>query len=460
MAGMKVLVVGSGGREHALAWKLAASERVAAVWVAPGNGGTAREAKCRNRAIAAGDPSLPAAQEELVAFARAEGIELTVIGPEAPLAAGIVDRFRAAGLAVVGPDARAAQLEASKALSKTFMAKHGVRAARSRTFAAYPAARTYAEAHFAGASAAAPGGGAVAPGSGAVAPLVVKADGLAAGKGVVVAEDFAAADAALRAFMVEASLGDSGRTVVLEDYLRGVEVSVLAAVSVRPGQEKAAIVPFVSARDHKRRFEGARGPNTGGMGAIAPVPDFGPAAQADFRAAILEPTLAGFKAEGFDYRGFIFFGLMVDGDRCSLMEYNVRLGDPETQAVLPLLASDLAEVCAAVLDGSLDAASLAWKNGAACAPVAVADGYPGAYRKGDAVELDEAAVAAAGAKCFVAGAELAADGRLATNGGRVLAVSAVAVDAEAARAKAYAGLAGVRFAGMGFRRDIGAEIVR
>ena len=456
---MKVLVVGAGGREHAIAWKLAQSAKVERVYAAPGNGGTALEAKCRN--VPCGDPTSAEAQDALVAFAVKEGVALTVIGPEAPLAAGIADKFRSAGIAVIGPDRNGARLEASKAFSKSFMEKYGVRAAASRTVTDYAEARAYAERHFSAAGAAA-------------APLVVKADGLAAGKGVVVAETFAQADEALKSFMADGSLGEAGRTVVLEDFLKGIEVSVLAAVSVGPGiaPGKATILPFVSARDHKRRFDGAQGPNTGGMGAIAPVPDFGPAAQADFRSSILEPTLRGIAAEGFDYRGFIFFGLMVDGNRCSLLEYNVRLGDPETQALLPLMDSDLVDLSGAILDGSLADFPLAWKAGACCAPVAVADGYPGSYRKGDAIALDAAAIEAAGAKVFLAGAALDADGLacglgpgaveggvLRTAGGRVLAVSAVAPTAEEARERAYAGLRGVTFDGMGFRKDIGTERV-
>lgn len=451
---MKVMVIGAGGREHAIAWKLASSDKVERVFVAPGNGGTAREPKCRNIAVPGGDPTTKAAQADLIAFAVANGVSFAVVGPEAPLAAGIVDAFRAAGLAAIGPDAAGAQLESSKAFSKDFMEKYGVRAAKSRTFVDYGSARAYAEKHFSLSS----------------APLVVKADGLAAGKGVVVAESFAQADEALASFMAEGSLGEAGRTVLLEDFLKGVEVSVLAAVCVGPASRKPSILPFVPARDHKRRYDGALGPNTGGMGAIAPVPDFGPAAEADFRAAILEPTLRGIEAEGFDYRGFIFFGLMVDGNRCSLLEYNARLGDPETQAVLPLMESDLADLCLAVDGGTLADFPLRWKAGASCAPVAVAEGYPGSYRKGDAIEVDEAAVAAAGAKVFAAGAILDADtlscasgpgtvegGVLRTSGGRVLSVSATAPTPEEARRRAYAGMAAVRFSGMGFRKDIGAE---
>jgi len=447
---MKVLVIGSGGREHALAWKLAQSAAVERVYAAPGNGGTALEPKCRNVPVPGGDPSAPDAQAALAAFARSQGIALTLVGPETPLAAGIVDTFRAAGLAIVGPDARAARLESSKAFSKDFMRRYGVRAARSWEFDAYGPARDQAAGHFA------PEFGAAVP------PLVIKADGLAAGKGVVVAADFAEADAALRSFMLDRSLGGAGATVLLEEFLAGREVSVLAAVGA------GAIRPFIPARDHKRRFDGDRGPNTGGMGAIAPVPDFGPAAQADFDAHILQPTLRGLAAEGFDYRGFIFFGLMVNADRCSLLEYNVRLGDPETQAVLPLLDSDLADLCAAILDGSLADFPLRWKPGAVCAPVAVAEGYPGAYRKGDPIDVDQAAAAAAEARVFLAGATLDADalacgmgpgateaGVLRTSGGRVLTVAAHGADGAQAQARAYQALGAVHFEGMGYRKDIG-----
>lgn len=445
---MKILVVGSGGREHAIAWKLAQEESVQRVLVAPGNGGTALERKCRNISLGGADPASAEGMAALEAAALHGEADLVVIGPEAPLAAGLADRLRGAGLAVVGPGAAAARLESSKAAAKAFMARHGVRAAASETFSSYTAARDYAR--------------------GRDYPLAIKADGLAAGKGVVVAEDFPQADEALSSFMDRGSLGEAGRTVVVEDFLRGVEVSVLAAVSVVPGKGGGAIVPFAPARDHKRRFDGGSGPNTGGMGAIAPVPDFGPATMADFQAAILEPTLRGLIAEGLDYRGFIFFGLMVDGDRCSLMEYNVRLGDPETQAVLPLLDSSFSELCATLASGG-PIVPLVWKDAACCAPVAVAAGYPGAYGKGDPISIDGDALAASEAKVFHAGTILDPDGLacglgpgaveggvLRTAGGRVLAVSAVAGSADEARRRAYEGLGAVNFEGMGFRTDIGA----
>jgi phosphoribosylamine--glycine ligase len=434
---MKILVIGSGSREHALAWKFARSEKTERVFVAPGNGGTAAETKCENVAMAAKDPASAEGQEELLRFAQRERIDLVVVGPEAPLAAGIVDRFRAGGLAIIGPDKNAARLEASKIYAKGFMEQYGARTAQSRGFTDVDAALRYAKDHF---------GAANAP------PLVIKADGLAAGKGVVIAAALTEAEAALSGFMQDKSLGDAGAAVLLEEFLAGKEVSVLAAVSVCGGS--GYILPFIAARDHKRRFEGGVGPNTGGMGAIAPVPDFSPAAQRDFDRSILAPTLTGMAAEGLDYRGFIFFGLMVHQDRCRLLEYNVRLGDPETQAVLPLMDFDMVDLCAAILAGR--DFPLQWKQGAVCAPVAVADGYPGPYRKGDPISIDAAALAVAGATVFYGGAA-GANGGLCTSGGRVLTVAAAGADDTDARERAYRGLEAVNFAGMGFRRDIGRE---
>jgi phosphoribosylamine--glycine ligase len=331
------------------------------------------------------------------------------------------------------------------------MNKYGVRTAGSEPFTDAAGALKYAEEHFSGQKA--------ADGSGSAAritPLVIKADGLAAGKGVVIAADFAEAEECLSAFMRAKSLGPAGTAVVLEEFLEGREVSVLAAVSVSPGG-KGVIRPFVSAQDHKRRFDGARGPNTGGMGAIAPTPDFTDAAREDFDAAILRPTLRGMEAEGMDYRGFIFFGLMVRDERCFLLEYNVRLGDPETQAVLPLADFDFAELCAAILAGTLGDFPLNWKSGAVCAPVAVAGGYPGSYRKGDRITVDEPALARTGARLFIAGAERVPGTILQTSGGRVLAASAWGADADQARARAYEALGAVSFEGMAYRKDIGRE---
>ena len=446
---MKILIVGSGGREHTLAWKFAQSEKVRRVFVSPGNGGTATEAKCEN-VLPAADPASAEGQEDLKQFALREKIDITVIGPELPLAEGIADIFRKAGLAVIGPGKKAAMLEAGKIYSKAFMEKYNVRTAKSSDFIDPEKARAFAADHFSNANA---------------APLVIKADGLAAGKGVVIAQNLPEAEAALFSFMRDKSLGDAGTSVLLEEFLEGTEVSILAAVSVENG--KGYILPFIPARDHKRRFEGAQGPNTGGMGAIAPVSDFSQAAYDDFIKSILEPTLRGMQGEGLDYKGFIFFGLMVNSDRCYLLEYNVRLGDPETQAVLPLADFDFTDLCAAILSG--EEFPLKWKPGAVCAPVAVADGYPGPYRKGDVITVDAAALEKSGAKVFVAGAVQVSEEfsqrhkgteeniQLLTSGGRVLAVSAYGANAGEARDNAYQGMAAVGFEGMGFRRDIGSE---
>jgi phosphoribosylamine--glycine ligase len=383
---MKVLIVGSGGREHCLAWKFAQSEKVERVFAAPGNGGTAAETKCENVPLPA-DPSSAEGREAVKQFALRERIGLTLIGPEAPLAEGLADTLRDAGLAVIGPGRAAARLEASKIYSKAFMAKYGVRAAKSVSCTDPEKARDAAAGHF---------------NAGKNTPLVVKADGLAAGKGVIITHNLTEAETALSSLMREKTLGTAGTSVLLEEFLEGAEVSVLAAVSVSDGN--GYIQPFIPARDHKSRFEGGRGPNTGGMGAIAPVPDFSNAAQEDFVLSILEPTLRGIKAEGLDYLGFIFFGLMVHADRCYLLEYNVRLGDPETQAVLPLMDFDPVDLCAAILSGK--EIPLTWKPGAVCAPFAVADGYPGPYRKGDIITVDTNALEKTGAKVFISGAQL------------------------------------------------------
>lgn len=448
---MKVLVIGSGGREHAIAWKLAQSDRVEQVFVYPGNGGTAQEEKCQNVSLNAGSPDDPASFSHLARWAGDHAIDLTVVGPEAPLAAGIVDYFRSKGLAIVGPAQVAARLESSKAFAKEFMNRYGVRTAKSWTTTVYDEAQEIVHAHFSASPS---------------RPLVIKADGLAAGKGVVIAQSMEEAKATIESFMLQGALGAAGKTLVIEEFLPGKEVSVLAAVCVQRGMAAPPVIlPFKSARDHKRRYDGAQGPNTGGMGAIAPVDDFSSAAEKDFLEHILQPTLRGMVAEDFDYRGFIFFGLMVHQDTCYLLEYNVRLGDPETQAVLPLMDSDFASLCTAIEQGTLASFELRWKKGYVCAPVAVAEGYPGPYRKGDPIHIEWPALEMAGARLFVAGAQhqdVVGDSKgrapsLITSGGRVLAVSAWGTTLEEAQKKAYQAMKAVSFAGMGYRRDIGSE---
>ena len=447
---MKIIVIGSGGREHAIAWALASSKLVDEVVCIPGNGGTATEAKCHN---------IPIAVNETVAVVNACRKELSgrvvgsfvVVGPEDPLAAGLADRLASAGLSVVGPHKKGASLEASKDVAKRFMAKYGV---------ACPSSHTFTEPSEAIAAIEKING-----------PVVVKADGLAAGKGVVVAADAMTAIAAVRDFMIDNTLGGAGHKVVIEEYLEGEEVSILAAVSVTSelaAQGKARIVPFVSARDHKRLRDGAKGPNTGGMGAIAPAQGFDEGVLAQFTKEILEPTLKGLIAEKFDYRGFIFFGVMVTKNGPKLLEYNVRLGDPETQAVLPLMDFDFAAMCRSIIDGTLDSFPFAWKKGFVCAPVAVSPGYPGSYPKGIPVGIAAKSVNSDYARIFIAGAiqnqrhcanpsgsGSIESGALVTSGGRVLAASAYGETVDEARTRAYEALRGVSFDGMFFRKDIG-----
>lgn len=436
---MKVLVAGSGGREHAISWKLAQSANVDEVICVPGNGGTANEQKCVNMQI----DGLSTVDAVLVA-SQTEKPDFVVIGPEDPLCAGVADALWQNGFCTVGACKNAAMLEGSKDFAKSFMQKYGVASAQSKTFTDANLAIDYINAHG--------------------APIVVKADGLAAGKGVVVAPTVDVAVKAVKDFMQDGTLGKAGATVVLEDYLQGVEISVLAGVSVTPklaSQNKALIVPFVPARDHKRLKDGAKGPNTGGMGAVAPLADVSDEQMAQFNKDILLPTLNGLIKEQFDYRGFIFFGVMLCKDGPKLLEYNVRLGDPETQAVLPLMDFDFADLCLAITDpkeeGTLKdfATNIKWKDGFVCAPVAVSGGYPGKYGKGYTITMQDMPK---DAKVFVAGATMQQndDGaKLVTSGGRVLAASGFGATFEEARKVAYDALSAINFDGMEYRSDIG-----
>ena len=439
---MKVLVIGSGGREHTIAWKLAQSNRVSEVICVPGNGGTAHEAKCRN--IDPKDtPSLQnlSLNDAAVSIALEEKVNFAVIGPEDPLADGIADSLWNAGIPTVGPKSQGAALEASKDLSKIFMKKYGVACAASETFTDKNEALSYVREKG--------------------APIVVKADGLAAGKGVVVAKTLEEAEKAVEDLMTGAAVGDAGKKLVIEEYLQGVEISVLAAVSVTEesaAQGKACIKAFLPARDHKRLLDGAKGPNTGGMGAVCPLSDVSPETMAEFEARILQPTLKGLIAEKMDYRGFIFFGLMLTKDGPKALEYNVRLGDPETQAVLPMMDFDFSELCEAITNGSLSSFSLKWKQGFQVAPVAVSGGYPLKYEKGKPITFASDVIDASGAKVFIAGAindRRSKTPCLVTSGGRVLACSAHGDTFDEAWKSAYEALGGVKFSGMFFRKDIG-----
>ena len=435
---MNIILVGSGGREHAIARCLAQSPLVQKIVVIPGNGGTAVEPKCKNIDKAACDYIEDNGVPAYIQIAQREECIMAVVGPENPLAEGIADDFWKADIPCIGPKKAAAELEASKDFAKRFMRTYGVACAKSETFDDSEQAKVYVRQHG--------------------APVVIKADGLAAGKGVVVAATVEEALSAIGDIMDSGSVGEAGKKIVIEEYLEGVEISVLAAVSVTPEaakKQRANIVPFLPARDHKRLLDGAKGPNTGGMGAVCPLADVTDETMERFRRDILLPTLKGLVAEGFDYRGFIFFGAMLTKDGPKLLEYNVRLGDPETQAVLPLVDFDFAAMCCSIVNCSLDNFAFKWKTGCVVAPVVVSGGYPCAYEKGKEITIDEKRIQAAGAQLFIAGAKRTANGKLVTDGGRVLTCSARGANFDDARRKAYDAIGAVRFESAFFRKDIG-----
>lgn len=418
---MKILVVGGGGREHALAWKAAQSPRAERVFVAPGNAGTAAEPKVENVAVGAEDV------EGLTSLARERAIDLTIVGPEAPLVAGVVDRFRAEGLAIVGPTREAAALEGSKAFAKQFLARHGIPTADYRSFDDVDAALAWVRARG--------------------APLVVKADGLAAGKGVVVAHEQAEAEAAVQD-MLGGTLGGAGARIVIEDLLEGEEASFICLVDGR------TVVPLASSQDHKTRDEGDRGPNTGGMGAYSPAPVVTDAVHERIMGEIIEPTVAGMAADGRAFSGFLYAGLMIDADGAPrVLEYNVRGGDPETQPILMRLSSDFVDLCEAVARGTLSELEPRWDSRAALGVVMAAGGYPGSYRKGDPID-GLAGLEGDDLKVFHAGTAVDGD-RVVTAGGRVLCVTALGRDVAAAQATAYAAVERISWDGVHFRRDIG-----
>ncbi|MDN3523422.1 phosphoribosylamine--glycine ligase [Halomonas ramblicola] len=418
---MKVLIIGGGGREHALAWKVAQSPRVATVFVAPGNAGTAREPGLANVAIAVSD------LDGLVAFARDEGVELTIVGPEAPLVEGVVDRFREAGLAIFGPTADAAQLEGSKSFTKDFLARHAIPTAEYRTFTAIEPALEYLTEKG--------------------APIVIKADGLAAGKGVIVAMTLAEAEAAVRDMLEANAFGDAGARVVIEEFLEGEEASFIVMV------DGASVLPMATSQDHKRVGEGDTGPNTGGMGAYSPAPVVDEAVHERIMERVILPTVRGMAEEGHPYTGFLYAGLMIDAaGNPRVIEYNCRFGDPETQPIMLRLQSDLAELCLAGSRGELAGKACHWDPRAAVGVVLAAGGYPGGYRKGDAIDGLDAAEAT-GCKVFHAGTA-ERDGRVVTAGGRVLCVTALGEGVAAASELAYRGVAEIAWPDVLFRRDI------
>ncbi|MFM8245839.1 MAG: phosphoribosylamine--glycine ligase [Burkholderiaceae bacterium] len=416
---MKILVVGSGGREHALAWKLAQSKRIQIVMVAPGNGGTALDPRLKNISIT--DP------KQLADFAEQENIALTVVGPEAPLAAGIVDLFRERGLKIFGPSQRAAQLEASKDFAKAFMQRHGIPTAKYQTFTDVSAAHQYVDQQG--------------------APIVIKADGLAAGKGVVVALTLDEAHQAIDMMLSDNRLGDAGARVVIEEFLEGEEASFIVMV------DGHNILPLATSQDHKRLLDHDQGPNTGGMGAYSPAPIISPQLHARVMREIIQPTVQGMAKDGEPYTGFLYAGLMIDAQgNPKTLEFNCRLGDPETQPIMARLKTDLVTVIEHAVNGTLKEIELDWDRRTALGVVLAAAGYPDSPRKGDTIvgipeESDDSLT-------FHAGTAL--DGStLKTTGGRVLCVVGLGDSVRVAQKHAYEAFEKIRFDGMQFRQDIG-----
>jgi phosphoribosylamine---glycine ligase len=419
---MKLLVIGSGGREHALVWKLSRSPRVTSILCAPGNAGTAELAV--NHAVAATD------LDGLVAIARDQKVYLTIVGPDDPLAAGIVDKFRESGLRIFGPSASAARLEASKSFAKDFMVRHGIPTAGSATFTDPEAALEHCAA--------------------SRYPLVVKADGLALGKGVVIAQTRGEAEKAVRESMIEKVFGSAGDTVVIEEFLTGPECSIHALV------DGSSYSLFPDAKDHKRALEGDRGLNTGGMGTISPSREVDAPMQARIRAEILDPFLRGLRADGLEFSGMLFPGLMMTPDGPKVLEFNCRFGDPETQSLMRRLKSDLLDLIEATVDGKLSSVTPEWDDRAAVCIVLASGGYPGPIEKGKEITgLAEAAASDPDVVVFHAGTS-SKEGKVVTSGGRVLGITALGATLEEARAKAYAAADLIRFEGKQLRRDIGA----
>ncbi|MBI2157130.1 MAG: phosphoribosylamine--glycine ligase [Candidatus Rokubacteria bacterium] len=422
---MRILVVGGGAREHALVWKIAQSPLVDALYAAPGNPGIARHAACV--------PVAADAVADLVAFATRERMDLVVVGPEAPLVAGLADRLEAAGVAVFGPGASAARIEGSKAFAKDLMARHGVPTARFATFDDPPRARRYCRE--------------------LGAPVVVKADGLAAGKGALVCRTLAEADEAVAECMERRAFGTAGATVVVEEFLTGEEVSFFALAN------GADATPLAAAQDHKTVFDGDRGPNTGGMGAFSPVAAFDAALEKQVMETIVRPTIAALAREGAPYRGALFAGLMLTADGPRVLEFNCRFGDPECQALVVRAPGDLVPALLAAARGEPWPAPAAWPARAAVSVTLASGGYPGKYATGLPIEGVDAAAARPGVTVFHAGTALAG-GRLVTAGGRVLSVTAVGEDLARAIAAAYGAVGEIRFEGMHHRTDIGRRAVR
>jgi len=421
---MKILIVGGGGREHAIAWKLAQSKHVDKLYCAPGNAGIAEVAECVNIGVMEFD--------KLVAFAKEHAIDLTVVAPDDPLAAGAVDAFEAAGLRAFGPRANAAILEGSKAFSKDLMKKYGIPTAAYETFDSADEALAYLET--------------------ADMPIVLKADGLALGKGVLICNTREEARAGVRTLMLDKQFGSAGNRIVIEEFMTGREVSVLSFVDGR------TIRIMTSAQDHKRAKDGDQGLNTGGMGTFSPSPFYTAEVDAFCREHIYQPTVDAMRAEGREFKGVIFFGLMLTEKGPRVLEYNARFGDPETQVVLPRMKNDLVEVFEACIDGTLDQIELEFEDNAAVCVVLASEGYPEHYEKGFVISGLEKFTGEDGCYVFHAGSKFDADGNVVTNGGRVLGVTAIGPDLKTARANAYRATGLVDFQGKYMRHDIGKAI--
>jgi phosphoribosylamine--glycine ligase len=421
---MKILVVGSGGREHALAWKLAQSERIQIVYVAPGNGGTARDPRLVNVDIT--DPAA------LADFVVAEHVGLTVVGPEAPLAAGIVNLFRARGLKVFGPTREAAQLESSKDFAKAFMTRHGIPTAQYQSFSDPNEAHAYVAANG--------------------APIVIKADGLAAGKGVVVAMTLEEAHGAVDHMLSDNRFGDAGARIVVEEFLQGEEASFIVMCDGKN------VLPLATSQDHKRLKDQDQGPNTGGMGAYSPAPIVTPAMHARVMREIIMPTIQGMARDGIQYTGFLYAGLMIDAAGTpKTLEFNCRMGDPETQPIMARLKSDLLSVMEHAVNGTLDAVELEWDRRTAVGVVMAAAGYPDSPRKGDVID----GIPAETPECvtFHAGTTVVG-GKVQTSGGRVLCVVGLGDSVKMAQKQAYEAVESIHFDGAQYRRDIGWRAVK
>jgi len=423
---MNILIIGGGGREHALAWKAAQSPQVDKVFVAPGNAGTALEAKLENVDISAEDI------DGLLAFAQEKGIGLTIVGPEAPLVAGIVDAFAAAGLRCFGPTQGAAQLEGSKAFTKDFLARHNIPTAAYGNFTEVEPALAYLEQ--------------------VGMPIVIKADGLAAGKGVIITEDMTTARETVRGMLSGNRFGEAGHRVVIEEFLQGEEASFIVMVDGRN------ILPMATSQDHKARDNGDKGPNTGGMGAYSPAPVVTPEMHARIMEQVIRPTVEGMAAEGHPYTGFLYAGVMIDKNGIpKVLEYNCRFGDPETQPIMLRMRSDLVALCNAALDGKLDQCSTEWDNRPALGVVLAAGGYPASYTKGEVISgLPESE--SENCKVFHAGTA-EKEGAVVTNGGRVLCATALGSTVAEAQKNAYALAQQIKWKGAFYRTDIGYRAI-